>query len=538
MISPRSAAALGLVLVAFATAGCKPDPGSGSDTDDASGSGSEGASETATTTNDASETANITDEASEGTQTDDPPLPGECEQPIPPVVLADARLEVDLGGVMRDAAGRDVILRGVNTGNRNKTPPFMPFPIAEGTSLTELRALADEHFARMRAWGLDTARMPFSWEALEPERDVWDEQYLDRYEVLVDAAWAHDIRVILDFHQDIWSRNYCGDGFPTWAVPDPAAAWHECPTATWGLKYLTDPDVQLAFDRFWANEDGLADEFLVMWTKVAERFADHPGVVALEILNEPGWGSAADLQQWKLDVLTPFHTSVAAYLHELAPDLLIVYDNPALDSSGLDADIVHPRPAGDFLIYGPHLYGATYFGVAPLPRDLIAGMAGFGRDNDVPVMLGEFGFQPEEASGPDWLRDLAEGLDAERMSSTFWEYSINDTLWNFEDYSLLDAQGEPQPMLDAWVRPWLRAVAGEDPTFSWNAQAGEGVANWTAGEGVTELVVPPRLFLDNLDVSITGEGACFTIDMDRGELRVSAPAGTEVGVLFSTITTR
>jgi hypothetical protein len=29
------------------------------------------------------------------------------------------------------------------------------------------------------------------------------------------------IRVVLDFHQDVFSRRNCGDGFPDWALADP-----------------------------------------------------------------------------------------------------------------------------------------------------------------------------------------------------------------------------------------------------------------------------------------------------------------------------
>ena len=63
-------------------------------------------------------------------------------------------------------------MRGLNTGNRNKTAPFVPFPITDDIALDDFRAAADEFFGRMRGWGMDTARLPFSWDALEPERDV------------------------------------------------------------------------------------------------------------------------------------------------------------------------------------------------------------------------------------------------------------------------------------------------------------------------------------------------------------------------------
>jgi endoglycosylceramidase len=466
----------------------------------------------------------------------DPLLPGECATPIDPIVLADARLQVVDGGELRDSLGRAVIMRGLNTGNRNKTAPFVPFPITDDIALDEFRVAADEFFAPMRDWGMDTTRLPFSWAALEPERDVWDEQYLDRYEVMVDAAWAAGLRVIIDFHQDIWAENFCGDGFPTWAVADPSAPWHECPDSQWGLKYVTNADVRASFDRFWANEDQLIDEFHVMWMKMAERFADHPGVVALEVLNEPGWGTTNDVQQWKLDVLTPFHDEVIPMLHAAAPDLLIAYDNPGIDAVGLFPELTHPRPAGDYLIYGPHIYGAgTYGPEQPNPGELMGEFAEHGRTTDVHVLLGEFGFQPSEEAGPAWLTDVAEALDLERMSATMWEYSYNEPLWNYEDFSMVDAAGNERVMLDAWVRPWLRAVSGEAPQFGWDAALELGNASWTAGDGVTQIAMPRRLFGDAgpSSLEITGDGACFTIDMQRSEVRVIANPGASVSLQFA-----
>jgi endoglycosylceramidase len=464
---------------------------------------------------------------------DPTPLPGSCETPIEPVIPQHARLELVDQGHLRDALGRDVIMRGLNTGNRNKTAPFVPFPITDDIPLDEFRVAADEFFARMNEWGQDTARLPFSWDALEPARDVWDERYLDRYEVMVDAAWDHQLRVIIDLHQDIWAENFCGDGFPTWAVADPDAPWHECPDPEWGLKYVTNPDVRGSFDRFWANEDQLIDEFHEMWIKMAERFADHPGVVALEVLNEPGWGTSNDVQQWKLDVLTPFHDEIIPVMHDAAPDLLIAFDNPGIDAVGLYPELTHPRPLGDYLIYGPHIYGAgTYGPEQPNPGELIFEFAEHGRSEDIHVLLGEFGFQPSEDAGPAWLTDVAESLDHERISATMWEYSFNEELWNYENFSMVDAAGNERIMLDAWVRPYLRAVSGGEPHFAWDAAQGVGVASWTSDGGISEIVLPRRLFGADgpSGIDIQGDGACFTLDMARGELRVTAQAGVSVTV--------
>ena len=56
-------------------------------------------------------------------------------------------------------------------------------------------------------------------------------------------------------------------------------------------------------------------------------------------------------------------------------------------------------------------------------------------------------------------------------------------------------------------------------------------ATWTAADGVTELVLPPRLFPTGpKDLQVSEGGA--TWDAARAELRVKAPAGTAVSVSF------
>lgn len=61
----------------------------------------------------------------------------------------------------------------------------------------------------------------FTWEAFEPQGCRYDEKHLDYYERVVEAAAERDIYVIIDFHQEAYSRfsaRGCGEGFPAWAV--------------------------------------------------------------------------------------------------------------------------------------------------------------------------------------------------------------------------------------------------------------------------------------------------------------------------------
>lgn len=456
---------------------------------------------------------------------------------IPPVVLDHARLTVDEAtGRLRDALGRDVVMRGINAGGRAKWAPFLPFPIAPEADIADVRAAAVTFFSRLHLWGLDTVRLTFSWEALEPARGQVDERYRDRFEALVDAAWQERLRVVVDNHQDLFASPLCGDGFPPWALPATSRGppRHDC--TDWALHYVTDARVGEAFDRFWANADGIQDAFRAMWDLLAARLRDHPGVAAFEVLNEPGWGTH-EVEAFKKDVLTPFHAAMAARLREVAPEVLVVYDNPGIDAvSPLGAS--YPRPEGEGLVFGPHYYdiglfnGGDWSGLAP--EDVIARMASFRDANGVPVLLGEFGYAGGAGQGAaEWLTRLMDALDDARLSATLWEYSINEELWNGEDMSVVTAQGQERPVLEVYVRPWLRAVAGTDASFRWDAGAGLVEAAWTSSGGVTEVVAPVRLFPDGpVDLSLEGDGACATWDPERGEVRVRAPAGVAVRVTF------
>lgn len=494
-------------------------------------SGGSGASEATTTTG---ATAGTTT----GAPTTGAPGPaGACESPIEPVLLTSARLELDAAGRMHDALGRDVQLRGVNTGGRSKWAPFMPFPVDAEAELPAVEAAAAAFFARLPAWGVNAVRLLFSWEALEPAPGQYDMRYLDRYAAMVEAAWAHGLRVIVDFHQDIYAAPFCGDGFPPWtlgALPDPP---HACPDADWGLKYLTSSEVRAAFDSFWADENAIQAAFFAMWGVMIDRVGDHPGVVGLEILNEPGWGTAPDIPTFKHETLNPFHTKAVAELRARAGDgPLIFFNNPGIDALGF-SPIEHVRPDGSGLVYAAHMYDAGLIMSLPsmgmMPEPFLDDIADFAAAEGLGVLIGEFGIGDGAAGGLEWLGRALDHMDARRLGGTLWECSQSEELWNEEDLSVLTAAGEERAALDVFVRPYLRAVAGSESAFTWDGTT--ATATWTAAEGVTEIALPTRRFADAaLEVVLTTlsgpEGACFTLDQAGGELRVQAPVGARVEV--------
>lgn len=512
------------VLGVVVALGCGGDDrgaaGEGSSSTATSAEGSRGSGSTSTA---------AADEASSGSG---PAVPGRCEDPIPAVELPHARLVATAEGRLLDALGRDVALRGLNAGGRSKLAPFLPFTVRDGADLRAVRQAADAYFGRMPAWGLDAVRMPFSWEALEPAPGRYDLGYLARYEAMLDAAWAVGLRVIVDFHQDVYASPFCGDGFPPWSIPtpDPPPPTYACPT--WFAGYFANADVRESFDRFWSDADGLRGQYEAMWLLMAEAVGDHPAVVGFEPINEPGWGTMDDIAAFGQDVLAPFYAEMAALLRGVAPDVLVFYDAPGIEATGVGNPF---RPDGEGLVYAPHRYdqsllvGDAWSGFDPAPA--LRAAADFGAESGVPVLLGEFGYTHGAEGGEAWLTLVMDVVDERRMSATLWEYSTSATLWNGEDLSVTAADGSERPILDAYVRAWVPALAGTGLDVRWDGAAGSLDASWQALEGVTEVIVPARRFpAGPAAIELTGQGACYTWDAERGRLRVTAPAGTAVAL--------
>ncbi|MFO0762135.1 MAG: cellulase family glycosylhydrolase [Byssovorax sp.] len=415
--------------------------------------------------------------------------------------LPSTHLHAD-GTLLRDELGRTVFLRGVNAGGHSKLPPFSPFDYAEG----DYQKALDTYLDRAASWGIDVLRVPFTWEAIEPVEGMDDEAFLQRYDALLDGAFARGMLTVVDFHQDIYARIYCGDGFPAWTVPGPhPEPHHDCPT--WGTKYLDDKEVHAAFDAFWADGSKVQEAYAKLWERLAMRYRDRPGVIGFELFNEPGWGSA-DLDTWEATTLTMFYTSMAARIRKVAPDTLIFFDPPGVDA--VFAQTSMARPEGEGLVFAPHYYQAGALTGAGGDPDLVEPKvkvwAGYGKKWQLPVFLGEFGEPAAFDGAEDFLRAHYDAFDATGVHGTAWEYSVTEEVWNAELLSVVDAKGDELPVAKALIRPFARAVAGTDIESAFDAKAGKLTLRFTPSPvaTVSELSVPERAFPSGYDVAISG----------------------------------
>lgn len=110
---------------------------------------------------------------------------------------------------LRDADGRVALLRGINArvdGVFDVTLDGGRIPLESIPVLTQ----ADCH--RMRQLGFDLLRLPIQWSGIEPASGSYDDAYLARVDAAIACADAAGMLVVVDLHQDAYSKEIGEDG--------------------------------------------------------------------------------------------------------------------------------------------------------------------------------------------------------------------------------------------------------------------------------------------------------------------------------------
>jgi len=443
-----------------------------------------------------------------------------------PTTTSSALLRTE-GRHFVDASGRVVILRGVNLSGDAKVPPFLP-----SVDAIDLDRIAD--------LGFNTVRLVFIWEAYEPTPGAYDEDYLDQLRLTARQAWERGLYVVVDVHQDGFSRHASrgsGDGFPRWAVsPRGRASTPDNSSAckNWPMLMALDPTTHRSFDDFFDDAYGVRTRYLDMLARIAEGFANTPGVVGYDFLNEP-WGD-------ERDELAPLYREAAAVVRTRHPEALAFQEGHVTTNCGLATRL--PRPDYDGVVYAPHYYrpmtvllgrwhGATH-NMNRAFANMDATSAGWGS----PLFIGEFGVPAEARNAADYLGAIYDRMDATLASGAQWNYSprwseSEKDGWNGEDFSIVGAGGEPRS--NFLPRPYPRCTAGMPSGFRFRARGCQGAPEiefaWENRPelGATEIHLPRRLFPGEVVVEASGP-ASFERDEARQVLICRAPNASTISI--------
>lgn len=184
-----------------------------------------------------------------------------------------------------DSEGRQRIFNGVNLCDKGYNKD-------DEINRTYTLDFDEKLIRRFSECGFNLVRLGLTWDAVEPEPNKYNEEYLDRVYAIADLCEKYGIYFYLDMHQDLFSgaKETAGDGAPAWACITDGAKFTKT-KLVWAEGYFWGKAVHRAFDHFWANDKvngvPLQTYYCNMWKHVAEKFKDHPALFGFDLLNEP-----------------------------------------------------------------------------------------------------------------------------------------------------------------------------------------------------------------------------------------------------------
>ena len=420
--------------------------------------------------------------------------------------LDGRRLKVADGRLV-DQRGREVMLRGVNA----RVEGVFDVTFDDGRlPLEAIPGFDGADADRMRDLGFNLLRLPINWSALEPQQGVYSRDYLDRIAAVVELCARRDILVLLDFHQDAFSKEIGQDGAPRWVL--------DLLLGPNGYPYLGGPLTDLtarrlaahtidAFRRFDANEQGVQDLFADAAAVVAKRFRRNRAVVGYEIMNEPlATPDAAGEAQ-----LLGLHVRVTEAIRRVDRRHLVVFEPNTLRNFLNQA----PLPAAPFpdakAVYAPHIY--TYvFDAQTFTGDrsaLTASMQNAANEAaawGTALFVGEYGIDPTPPLANEWITASLDLQDQFRAHSTFWLWEeISSGHWGLFDGESSEPGGERIGRTTALSRPYASAVPGRVLEHTVDPATSRLRLHWEAGaRGPVEVYVPPRRFPNGVVITCDG----------------------------------
>jgi endoglycosylceramidase len=395
-----------------------------------------------------------------------------------------------------DQQNREVLLKGVNVdgitdyfrggaltlgqpiGNKLDNPySFLPSDYAAGGCVPDVKEvegvpICSPDFDQMRPLGYNLVRLTLSWSLLEPTFQptpgVIDQTYMDRIAQVVAWAKAQGIYILLDLHQDAWSKyDYTTDADqpacvsapppPPPAPPPPAlsaiqgydgapywASRNHRTIPACALNGIREFDAAVQDDFRTLYDDaktgtGLFPHFQNVFLALANRFHDEPAVAGYEIFNEPSPGflptgaafDESELFQMDGKIINYVVANVTNGATDPFKQLFFVEPNALrnLTDQGL---IVTPWTLFStypHVVYAPHIYTGVFTLDQNFHQHIYPANGGYNssildaQSLGLPLVITEFGNSP--GNDNTILRNHYILQDQDQVGGTLWLWKEN-----------------------------------------------------------------------------------------------------------------
>jgi endoglycosylceramidase len=466
-------------------------------------------------------------------------------------------------------------------------PPFYPIdPTAyDGQCPANSRympapPLCQSDVAEMAAFGFNSLRLPLSWSLLEPQRGQFNQLYVDRIAQVVGWAKAAGIYVIIDMHQNAYSR-FIGSASPP-PLPGGAAvqlryytgapAWATItdgfPPEAYGNQRELNPAVLEANSNFWYDRSGIQDEYIAAIAVLARRFKDDSTVAGYSPFNEPlpGWNLPPGFEDLLLfpfyrrvvDAITGVRDGLPCWSGFYMPSICGYRDLGVHDlhhlfflEAGLLREVTDfPTHLGLPVSSYPNLVLSLHAYTHKYTFDALAGQSpdnasypwggydqsyAFGEREakamKAALFVSEFGFSPG-ATGDRVIASQLLEMEQHRVGFAFWTWKENgDGGWGMFDGAKPDQTPEPA---SGCLRPdrerllvRVYPLASADPVLVYHYDPGTGAfslnARGQSGDAPTVVYVP-REVIGQVSVS-GGVTESENANPDGSRLVSASPSG-------------
>ncbi|EFA85830.1 hypothetical protein PPL_01061 [Heterostelium album PN500] len=463
---------------------------------------------------------------------------------------------------LMDEYGRVRVFHGVNV--VYKIFPWHPLT----DKFDPQNSLVQEDIDNMVAWGFNAVRFGAMWPGVEPERGVFNQTYLEVIYNMVNQLGSAGIHTIIDFHQDIINRRFCGEGIPDWAVvlpestlsfPEPAVL-HKYPVDNETLY----PDLSLCLDKEFAtyyfsdavgatfqslydNAEGIQDEFLKYWQQLAKTFQNVSTVLGYEIINEPWGGNIYKYPELLVDLghadrvnLMPLYQNVNEAIREIDQRHAIFYEKSLVDL--YDSKFPAGTPGGieynDRQILSYHIYCGN---VGGNPRHvglcdsenkvfLDGAMTDLRRTGGGGFMT-EFGAISNTTNAMDTITYMMNEADNYFQSWCYWQFKFyNDLTTSGPTESLYLADGSLDVIkVRTLSRTYAQAIAGSPQKMTFDIQTASFTFSYEIDTSITQ---PTIIYLNEAMHYPNG----YTASITTGSAQISSPSTNTINITPTTST--
>ena len=172
-----------------------------------------------------------------------------------------------------------------------------------------INSFTEHDMINLHSYNFNVVRLGIMWPGVEPFENYVNNTYLEIMKSIVIKLKKYNISVIIDFHQDLLSEYFCGEGVPNWLIPKlisnetinsfpsplplknsqfskPIPKITECKKYIWEIFHFTFAASE-AFQNLYENPLYLKN----YWINVAKTFKSLDNIIGYELFNEPWAGN-------------------------------------------------------------------------------------------------------------------------------------------------------------------------------------------------------------------------------------------------------